>query len=205
MTKPSFSEIIKIKEGEVYNLPLHQERMNRTCQHFFGKDIHLDLPHESIPSESQKGLVKCRIVYTDRIESIEFAPYTFKQIRRVAIVTDNDISYAYKSTDRSRIATLLKDSGADEIIIIKDGLVTDTSFTNIVCQDKLGLYTPTTCLLPGTKRAYLLHSGQIAERSISVDELLKMQNIFLINAMIDLEDCITIAPEMFIPNRSLEI
>ncbi len=189
-----FSEAIKVRDGVFYNLAGHQSRITRTVQHFFGHDIVLDLTPEMIPPALRTGLVKCRMVYDGQgIESVEFAPYTFRTIRSVAIVHDNTIDYTYKSTDRSRLNELLKTSGCDEIVIVKNGLVSDSSSANIALEDASGaLYTPSTPLLAGTKRASLLESDIITEREIRPEELQTASKIRLINAMIDLEDDIVL-------------
>ncbi len=193
MTGPeamTFSEAIKVRDGVFYNLAGHQARASRTARHFFGHDIALDLMPEIIPSALRTGLVKCRVVYGGHgIESVEFTPYTFRTIRTVAIIHDDTIDYTYKSTDRSRLNALLAASGCDEIIIVKNGLVTDTSAANIVLEDASGaLFTPSTPLLAGTKREHLLREGVISEREIRQADLQTAARIRLINAMIDLED-----------------
>lgn len=190
LSEAKFSEAIKVLNGEFCNLPGHRVRINRTAQHFFGHDVELRPTPEMIPEELRNGLVKCRVVYgTGGIGSMEFEPYTFREIKTVAIVRDDAIDYTYKSTDRSRLNELLKASGCDEVIIVKNGFVTDASAANIVLEDDQGaLYTPSTPLLRGTKREYLLHSGVIAEREIRPDDLCAAAKIYLINAMIDLED-----------------
>ncbi len=49
--KPSFSEVIKICNGKIFNLPAHIERMNFTLQSFFGSTIPFSLKYEDIPLE----------------------------------------------------------------------------------------------------------------------------------------------------------
>lgn len=196
--KPTFSEVIKVKEGVFYNLPCHTDRMNRTTRHFFGKEIKCDLAFGRIPAGMRNGLVKCRIVYSDEIHSVEFVPYSFKSIHTVAVVHDDAIEYMYKSTDRTRLDSLLKASGCDEIIIVKNGYVTDSSSANLVLEDASGLYTPADCLLRGTKRESLLNSGMISERAVQLVDIKRAIRIFLINAMMDLEDGIVFYPAMIV-------
>lgn len=188
MIKPTFSEVIKVKDGLFCNLPYHVARMNRTAKHFFGKEIEYAFAPESIPACKQTGLVKCRVVYSDEILETEFSDYSFKPVKTIAIVHDNTIEYPYKSTDRSRLNELLEASGCDEIIIVKNGYVTDSSCANIVLEDGSELYTPSTCLLPGIKREYLLNSSMVSERAVQLDDLLNVEKIHFINAMADLGD-----------------
>ena len=71
--KPSFSEVIKICNGKIFNLPAHIERMNSTLQSFFGSTIPFSLNDEHIPLEFREGLVKCRIVYSLENLEIEYS------------------------------------------------------------------------------------------------------------------------------------
>ena len=77
----------------------------------------------------------------------------------------------------------------DDILIVKNSLITDTSYTNVVFEDSNEkLYTPTSTLLPGTKRKQLLDAGIIHEKKIHVNDIKLYKGVYLINAMIDIED-----------------
>lgn len=193
-----FSEVIKVQDGVFYNLSLHQERMNRTARLFFGCDIELNLSPEMIPNALHKGLVKCWAVYgRNGVTGVEFTPYIFREIKSVAIVCDDQIDYTYKSTDRSCLNMLLTASGYDEIIIVKRGLVTDASSANIVLENSSGiLYTPSIPLLAGTKRASLLKARIIRTCAIRPEDLYSAKKIYLINAMIDIEDHIELSKKI---------
>ena len=59
-----------------------------------------------------------------------------REIRSLKVVVDDRIDYSFKSADRSSLNRLTAQKGdCDEIIIVKNGLVTDTSFTNIAVFD----------------------------------------------------------------------
>ena len=80
-------------------------------------------------------------------------------------------------------------AGCDDILIVRDGRITDTSFSNVVFEDAGGgLYTPDTCLLKGTRRESLLDAGIIRECPITVDDIRRFRKVLLVNAMIGLED-----------------
>ncbi|MDL2290047.1 aminotransferase class IV [Paludibacteraceae bacterium OttesenSCG-928-F17] len=191
MTSKIFIETIKIKDGVFYDSPFHTARMNKTAKEFFKKDKNFTLTDEIIPAEYRQGLVKCRILYSDKILSIDFTPYSFRKIDQLQLVINNEIEYAYKYQNRE-IFDELKKQSTEEILIAKNGYITDTSYTNVVFQDKTGFYTPDTFLLPGTKREKLLQQGIIHERKIHINDLHKYDCIYLINAMMDLEDEIKI-------------
>ena len=77
---------------------------------------------------------------------------------------------------------------ADEILIVKNGFITDISYANIVLKHRDGLITPAHCLLKGTRRQQLLDQGVITEQAINVDDLFRAESVLIINAMLGLED-----------------
>lgn len=190
--KQLFSEAIKLKDGVLYNIDYHQQRIDATQDAFGRKRINLSEIFTGIPTAICQGLFKCRLVYGDGLESIEFLPYSYPQVSRVAIVHDDNISYNFKSTDRSRLSELRKNATTDEIIIIKNGFVTDGFATNLVFESEKGLFTPSSYLLRGTKRQFLIEANKIKEREIREEDITSYQRIYFINAMIDLADNISI-------------
>jgi len=145
-----------------------------------------------MPNEATKGLIKCRILYGNEIDSIDFVPYEFQLRKRVALVSADDLDYQFKYADRGRLNALRPHSNFDDIIVIKNGFITDSLSANLVFENEKGLFTPQTHLLAGTKRESLLEKGIIREIGISKKDLALFQKIRFINAMIDLEDDIAI-------------
>ena len=187
-----FSEAIKLKDGILYNMEYHQERVDRTMHNFHNGRIDLAFLRGSIPHDAQTGLFKCRVLYSDTIRKVEFIPYEFRTVDSIKAVTADDMDYSYKYADRSAINRLLEESGCDDIIIIKNGMVTDASSSNLVFESPEGLFTPKECLLRGTKRQQLLDIGTINERSIRAEDIKNYHTIHFINAMVDMEDEIKI-------------
>ena len=184
-----FVETIKMANGKPSNLPYHQARMERTIRHFFPNLALNAMPslQNLITPNENMSLVKARVVYgADGVELIEYAPYSMRPIRSLQVVYDDTISYSYKSCDRSQLNALAAKKGdCDEIIIVKNNLLTDTSFTNIAIFDGNYWLTPRQPLLLGTRRASLLDQGFIKEADITVDDLKRAERIRLFNAMID--------------------
>jgi 4-amino-4-deoxychorismate lyase len=81
---------------------------------------------------------------------------------------------------------------ADEILIIKKGMVTDSLYCNVAFSNEQQWFTPSTPLLPGTQRAFLLDSGIIQEAEISETDMLKYSHIKLFNAMVGWENAAVI-------------
>ena len=134
-----FVETIKIENGKVINLPYHQARMERTIRHFFPERSLQPMPclAKLIVANNNMTLVKTRVVYgKSGVELIEHVPYSMRNIRSLQVVYDDNINYSYKSTDRSALNNLTAQRGdCDEIIIVKNNLVTDTAFTNLAIFD----------------------------------------------------------------------
>lgn len=193
MNEPQFIETIKVKDGVFYNLALHSARLERTAISFFGIAPPLIVSEQMIPEALKTGLVKCRVTYSRQILSIEFEPYTFRRISSITLIDNNIIDYSYKSIDRKSINDLYSQKrDADDILIVKNGLITDTSYANVVFENSDGLFTPQSYLLKGTKRQDLLERGVIKELEISKKDMFSFSKLYLINAMIDLEDEVSI-------------
>ena len=185
--KPTFSEVICIIDGQPQHLPYHLKRMEKTIRDIYNKpmpQLQLD-----IPDEARKGLFKCRIEYDDAIRSVAFSPYKQKVRKSIALVFDDNICYKYKSTDRRHLAHLVQQAKADDVIIVRNGMITDASYCNLVFEDSDGnLFTPSDALLHGTCRQRLIDDGVVEERPIRTDELRHYKTVIFINAMMDICD-----------------
>ena len=175
-------ETIWIHNGRVQNLRYHQARFDATRHAHYESASPIALSplitrHHPTPD------TKCRIIYTDTIQDIQYSPYEWRPIRTLAIVEHNTITYPHKSLHRPELDTLFSQRGsADEILILKNGLFTDAYYFNLVFKNENGFFTPKTPLLPGTMRQKLIDSAIIRPMDISVDDLPKYHAIHLINA-----------------------
>ena len=177
-----FIETIKILDGKVYNIEWHNRRFNQTRLDIFGLDNSINLIKYINPPPI--GLFRCRIVYDIDIISIEYIPYSPKINKSFKIVQSN-IEYKYKYSNRDELNSL-KDSanGYDDIIIEKNGLLTDTTIANIAFFDGSEWITPKTPLLRGTIREKLVNRGFLIPKDINSDDLKHFSNFALMNAMI---------------------
>ncbi len=193
MRQPVFTEALKILDGKFYNLPFHQERIFRTSKTFFAKPTLVDLSEGDIPPEYRSGIVKCRIIYSGHVMGLEYQYYKFRIIRKLKLVVDDSIDYSFKYADRHNIDNLLSQKyDCDDILIVKNGCITDTSFSNVVFRNDSGLYTPASYLLAGTKRRLLLEQGVIQEKEIKAEDIKEYSRLYIINTMIDLEDDVSL-------------
>jgi len=118
-SSPLLLETIKIAEGEIANLPYHQDRCDQSRQILFQSTDRLDLA--SFIQPPQTGLYRCRILYGEKLHSIKYIPYLPKEINSLKIVPSN-IDYALKYANRDTLNTLLESNKeVDEVIIEKEG------------------------------------------------------------------------------------
>jgi 4-amino-4-deoxychorismate lyase len=188
-------ETIKYKNGEFFNIELHQTRINQSGSYFYGNGFKIDLIREISKSNPphKKGIFKCRLIYDRLVQKTEFHAYFLPRIASLKIVHDDTINYGYKYANRDSINSLFeKKENCDDIIIVKNGMITDSSYANLILFDGKNWVTPSTPLLKGTKRELLLSKQVISERSISIDDLPQYSKIRLINAMIEFEDKIEV-------------
>lgn len=185
-----FIETIRVENGQFRLLDYHLARMSRTCREAFGADAPLPvLDEETVPKHLRNSVVKCRIAYGRTIGSIVFESYAVRKVSSLRLVEADSVDYHLKYADRGKLDALraLRD-GADEILIVKNGLVTDTSYSNIVCWAGERLLTPRHPLLRGVMRDWLLAAGEVEETDITPAMLREgngegITGVCMINAM----------------------
>ena len=188
-------ETIKVENGIPLNVSFHNERMIRSLFGVFGLRNEPDLEKFiNIPSFAFKGIYKCRIEYDSKIRKVEFLPYIIRPVRSLKLIFDDNINYTYKYVNRDNIYRLMGMRGnCDDILIIKNGMVTDSSYANVIFRDVNDNWiTPSSYLLRGTKRESLFKSGQISEANIAFRDIQKYSEVKLINAMLGIEDTVGI-------------
>ena len=180
-------ESIKLLHGDFYNLSYHEQRMTTSLNALFGASRPVQLQkYLSEQQPPQTGLYKCRIVYDNSNMDVTFTAYEPKKIKRVKIVEDNDISYAFKFLAREHIDRLFRQRDqCDDVLIVKDGRVTDCSFSNIVFKKGEQWITPSSPLLKGTMRQRLMEENKIASREIRPQDIRSFETFKLINAMLE--------------------
>lgn len=183
-------------DGVCQNMDWHQKRYDISNFAVFGAVSNLFLSNEiKIPDLYASGIVKLRLIYDHKNIEMEFEKYRYKNINSLKLIYCDDIEYEFKYQDRRYLNILfdLKED-CDDILIIKNGEITDTSSGNIVFYDGMNWFTPSSFLLNGTTRQRLLQEGKIKEKKL-MDVSLKYFNYAkVINAFRDLsfEDCIEI-------------
>lgn len=177
----NYFETIKCNDNEIYNIEYHEKRIAKTI----GKNLNLGEYIYPI----NDTLLRCKVIYNeDEILDISYTPYFKKSVNSFQLIYDDSIEYNFKYLNREKINTLVKkNQNSDEIIIIKNGLVTDTSIANIAVYLNDQWYTPKKPLLLGTTRLRYLDNEIIKELDITVTMLQEAKKIALLNAMVDFD------------------
>ena len=158
--------------------------MNETRAHL-GLSDGLDLEAVIGDVSIYQQRTRCRIVYDTEIRSVEFFPYQIRSVKTLRLVEDNQVDYGCKYANRSALNRCFAQRGAcDDVLIVQNGDVTDTTIANVAFWNGETWFTPSTPLLKGTMRASLLDSNQIQEAKIRVEDLSHFSRLRLFNAMI---------------------
>lgn len=179
-------ESIRVENGRFENLVYHEQRMKRSLKSLFGIDepfdLEADLNHVPFP---EKGIYKCKLIYDDEGRQLEFEEYRPRNVLRLKLVEHDRINYEFKYTDRKTLNHLysLREE-CDDVLIIKRGLVTDTSIANVAFRKGNEWFTPWQPLLKGTMRQQLLEYNRIQEEEITLREIKDFDAIKIFNAML---------------------
>ncbi|MCB0557765.1 MAG: aminotransferase class IV [Lewinellaceae bacterium] len=194
-------ETIRCEDGSLQNLEWHQQRVERSCHILFGAGKEINFQKIHIPPEANTGLFKCRILYGRRIHEVMFAPYSIRPVKKLKLVQADGLEYSHKYARRTRIDALFAQRGqADDILMVINGLIADTSYANVAVFDGSDWLTPATPLLAGTRRASLLAAKKMIPADIPPHQLANFEEIRLINAMMGLEEGPRLHPDDVIPS-----
>jgi 4-amino-4-deoxychorismate lyase len=182
-------ESIKVNNGELCNLVWHQERVKISLSELGAKHHKILLNEIVVPSEAVRGIYKCRIVYDESgIHSCTFEAYKSKQINKLKLVYSEDIDYSLKWENRDVINSLFAQRGsADDIIIVKNNKITDSSYANLLFKKDKQWFTPAQPLLRGIIRNKLLSESKIIPMDISYTDVVTFESCKLINAMLEFD------------------
>jgi len=178
-------ESIRLQDGAFHNLPYHQQRMDESVRRLSGSPNRIRLANVLIPIH-EKGLYKFRLVYTtEGAWQHTITSYQPVRVNSLQVVYNDEINYSCKFENRSNLQKLFAGRGlADDVLIVKNGLVTDASYSNVVFFDGRHWVTPSTPLLPGVMRQVLLDAGEVRAEEIPVRAITTFKKVKLINALL---------------------
>jgi len=188
-------ESILLEDGVYFLRDRHIERL-RSSAEFFGFEFDessVNSALESVAQNHTQGKWKARLSLTraGEISTNLSEVLPNKEMFRVGIsrspVDSSDRLLFHKTTHREFYSSeLATQSTCDDLIFFNEhGEVTESAIANVVVRANDGLVTPpiTSGLLAGTFRDQLIADGLIKERTISIDELRKADELFLINSV----------------------
>jgi len=179
-------ETIRCEEGRPAHLEYHQQRAERSLRQL-GYPLHLDLSALIAPPDN--ALYRCRVLYDAASARAEYIPYQTKTVQTLQLIQADTLDYALKYADRAELEYLFAQRrGADDILIVKNGLITDTSIANIAFFNGAQWLTPKRPLLAGTTRERLLDEKRIIESDIAPDDLADFEAFALLNAMVGFQN-----------------
>ncbi|MEI6091451.1 MAG: aminotransferase class IV [bacterium] len=181
-------EAICLKNGELLNAFYHNKRILTALKAVYmsSKKYKID-EIIKIPSELNEGTYKCRFMYSDAKYAYEFLPYLPMDVNFIKMETHNNIEYKHKFTERKELDVLREDTKYDDVLIVKRGLITDTTRANIVFNMDNKWVTPDKPMLRGTQREKLLEEGTITKMEIKESDLHRFKSFKVINAMCPFE------------------
>ncbi|MFC3160127.1 4-amino-4-deoxychorismate lyase [Chryseobacterium arachidis] len=184
-----FIESIKVEDQEIFLLDFHQKRVDQTFAHF-GKEGSIDLAKIYKHLEhDEDGLFKLRVVYDlDKRVRTQMIPYAIPEIENFQLVENNSYDYSFKFEDRKELEKMKMKSKAEEIIIVKNNHITDTSFSNLLFLKGKDWFTPNSYLLNGVQRQNLLKHKKIKETEITLQNIKQFSHFQIINAMNDFDE-----------------
>jgi 4-amino-4-deoxychorismate lyase len=182
-----FIESIQLCDGAFKRLEFHQQRINAAFADFYPLlspfSLHDCLAQSDFPAD---GLYKCRVEYDEKVSLVEYIPYIIREVKSLKLVTTTLPCLPYKMVDRTVLNKLYAQRGeCDDILMVRNGLITDAWVANVALYDGEKWYTPRLPVLMGTQRAALIFSEEIFEKDIYIDDLMNFKSIRLFNAMIE--------------------
>lgn len=180
-------ESIKVEDRQIVNLEYHQQRIAAALMALHNNSSTIDFePIEKEIKQLTTGKFKLRIVYNYSYFKYTILPYQTKVVKSLKLVNGDDVAYQFKFEDRRALDNLYQQrERADDILIIKSGMLTDSYYCNIALLKDKNWYTPYLPLLSGTKRQQLLENKELIESMITPEDLKSFSKVRLFNAMIE--------------------
>lgn len=174
-------ETIKVSNFEIQNIGYHIKRAKRSiCE-----ELKFDM--QEVINVTNNGTFRVKVIYDELGNFIETQIFEYKkrEIKTLKLI-NSEINYDKKFLNRKPLDDIFAmREDCDDVLIVKNGLITDTTIANIAIYSKERWITPQKPLLRGTVRERLIEKKFLKEQDIKTDDLLKAEKIALMNAMTD--------------------
>ncbi|WP_339841219.1 aminotransferase class IV [uncultured Maribacter sp.] len=183
-------ESVCIENGQMKNGQYHELRFKTSYFQFYGCEPKFSLFDKlNLPQLDRCLKYKLRIDYKETDSTWTVSEYLNKIPTSLLLLKDDDIDYNLKYTDRKQLNQLYyKKVDFEDVLIVKNGHITDATYSNIIFTDGHKIVTPSTPLLHGTCRARLIAEEKITEAPIKVDTIHLFESFQLINALNDFNE-----------------
>ena len=161
-------ETICIEQGSIQNVLYHEQRFANSYSVYYGKQPNYSLFNGvDLSNLDLAKKYKLKISYDDSGTSWAITEYRNTIPTTLQLVFDDTIDYSVKYTDREKLDALHEQrNDFDDVLIVKNGLITDASYANILFKKGEKLVIPKKPLLHGTCRARLLATKTVKEKDI---------------------------------------
>lgn len=191
-------ESLRLERQQLPARRYHWQRMERSATAVYGKALQWSPEtwaqqwlSDNAPADEQ--VYKLRLCYdADGLHEVSCQPYHRREIRYLQLIDlPRDFDYVHKYAQRTYFEQITASlTPFTEALFLRNGYLTDTSYTNIALSRAGGWYTPTHPLLGGTQRAYLLEKKIIQILNIHQEDMCKFEYIMLFNALMPFEKAI---------------
>lgn len=173
-------ETIKSIDGNLQNIEFHQKRFENTRKALFKQSDEISLrEHISVPKQ---GTYRVKVEYNNKIQNVTCKEYEETRVFKKFLLCNADFEYAFKFCERECFCK--PKHGADEILFLKNNLLSDTTIANIALMKDGVWFTPKKPLLKGTTRERLLEQGLLKEDNLGINDLKIAQKFAIMNALI---------------------
>lgn len=187
-----FLETILIFQNEIPLLPYHKKRMEKCLLYHYQKLPYWfgNIENELLKHSTEKNVkYKLKILYDMEAYKITCSEYQQKKFNAIQLVKNDTVSYAWKYRNRLVLEKIEKDVNDQCIaLIVKNGLITDTTFSNIALWNGKEWHTPIQPLLKGTRRQFLIDNHIVIKKEITENDFKHYNKLSIINAMNDINE-----------------
>lgn len=190
-----FLETIRICDGQPLHLDWHQGRVSDTFSKFYPGAAPFRLESLFRTSTPPAGSdLRWRIRYDHISCETEFSSFQVKPLQSLQLIRlPPEYSYWYKFADRRILELASSRRGvADDVLLIRDGWITDTTVANVAFLKNNRWYTPAIPLLAGTTWKRLVTHGTLTPRPIHVHDLDRYEACAVFNALRDWDPALAI-------------
>ena len=164
-------------------------------------DCQFQVPHNIKTAQrvrlavSERGIIEIQRSNYIAIEAVNFALSKYALSPGVQTTSHKISNRQFYDGERERVQAL---TGADEVVFLNSNKeLCEGSFTSLFIEKQGQLFTPplSAGLLPGILRAELLEAGQALEKTMTMDDMLAADKIYLGNSLRGLIPAILISSE----------